>query len=42
LPVIAMLQLLSIWVARRIQKGLPAVSSVNPLVESFVESKLEA
>jgi YQGE family putative transporter len=42
LPVIALLQLLSIWVTRRILKGLPAVSSVNLILESFVESNLEA
>ena len=42
LPVIAMLQLLSIWVARRILRGLPAASSGIPLVEILTANKLEA
>jgi YQGE family putative transporter len=42
LPVIALLQLLSIWVARRILRGLPAASSDTPLVEILTANKLEA
>ncbi len=41
-PVIALLQLLSIWVAGRILRGLPAMSGGSPLIESCIASTLEA
>jgi YQGE family putative transporter len=42
LPVIALLQLLSIWVAHRILRGLPSASSGTPLVDILTANKLEA